>query len=495
MVGRKKELQILSDICELDNSSLVAVYGRRRIGKTYLINYMFQEYRRDCLFFDFTGASDVRREVQLINFVDQVYEWFRVRPNQKVDDWHGAFRFLKYTIDDEVEKRNHKEKVIIFLDEVPWIDPNNRDDFLSALGYFWNTYCEKRKNIVVILCGSNASWIKNRILEESTGPLYKRLTHKLPMYPFDFVETKEYLTEIKGFDIDSKSFMEIYMIFGGVAKYLSYLDSKLFISDNIDRIFFDIEGFMYDEYHAVFRSLFMDKADYHKSIIDALCSRPRGETINELSKSLNITLGAKLADAIAELESCGFIQGIGKFGNKKKGIKYIVSDMYLLFHHKWIKELSKNDIFNLPNGYWSSIVGTQPYATWSGNAFETVVITNVHSYLKARGAGGLFSGVYYWEYRAKEEDERGTQIDMVVEYGNGIYDIVECKYYNREYEITKDYAEVMRNKMVMFRKYGLKRTQKGELKMVFLTTYGLKKNSASNSLNIAGELTLDDLLG
>jgi hypothetical protein len=327
------------------------------------------------------------------------------------------------------------------------------------------------------------------------GPLYKRLTHKIPMYPFNLHETKEYLTDEKGFNLDNKSIMEIYMVFGGVAKYLSYLDARDSIATNINKLFFDTEGFMFNEYHAVFRSLFMERANYHKSLVEVLCTKARGLSVTELSKALNLSIGGKLLSAISELEDSGFIQGISKFGNKRKGIRYIVSDPYILFHHKWIKELSRNDVANLNEGYWSAVVGSQKYALWTGRSFEMVVITNVKTYLNARGAGGLFSGVYYWESKAKTEDEIGAQIDMVVEYGNGIYDIVECKFYNQEYDISKEYAQNMKNKMVMFRKYGLKRTQKGELKMVFLTTYGLVRNSAYNSLNISGELTIDDLLG
>jgi len=493
MIGRKKELKILNDICNQNGSSMVAVYGRRRVGKTYLINYMFKKYRTNCLFFNYTGICELSKEIQIANFIDRVYEWFRVKPTEIIGDWSSAFRFLKYTIDDEVQKRNHKEKVIIFLDEIPWIDPNNRDGFLSALGYFWNTYCEERENIVLIICGSNASWIKNKIFEETTGSLYKRLTHKIPLYPFTLSETKEYLIKEKGFELDNKSIMEIYMVFGGVAKYLSYLDSRLFISENIDRLFFDIEGFMYNEYHAVFRSLFMDRADYHKRIVTLLCSKTRGLTVSQIAKELSLSVGGKLLNAISELESSNFIQGISKFGNRKKGIKYIVSDPYILFHHKWIKDISKNDIANLPNGYWNSIVGSQKYALWTGRSFEMVAITNVRTYLDARGAGGVFNGVYYWEYRATDESEEGTQIDMVVEYGNGIYDIVECKFYNKEYEISKKYADNIRNKIAMFRKYGLKKSQKAELKMVFLTTYGVKRNAVFNSLNISAELIIDDL--
>ena len=145
MIGRKKEIKILNNLCDSKESSLVAIYGRRRIGKTYLINYMFKEYRKECLFFEFTGSSNLRTEVQIDNFVEQVYEWFKVEPTKKIRNWSDAFRFLKRTIDAEVERKRHKAKVIIFIDEIPWVDHSGKANFLSALGYFWNTYCEVRK--------------------------------------------------------------------------------------------------------------------------------------------------------------------------------------------------------------------------------------------------------------------------------------------------------------------------------------------------------------
>jgi AAA+ ATPase superfamily predicted ATPase len=341
MIGRKKEVKILNDLCDKNESSLVAIYGRRRIGKTYLVNYMFKEYRNECLFFEFTGTANMSSSTQINNFIEQVYEWFKVEPSKNIENWSDAFRFLKRTIDAEVERKNHKEKVIIFIDEIPWIDPSTRANFLSALGYFWNTYCEVRANIVMILCGSNASWIKSKIFEDAVGPLHNRLTQKIPMYPFDLKETKQYLLEVKGFHIDNKMITDAYMIFGGVAKYLSYLDPGKSIYENIDDLFFNLHGLMHSEYDKVFNSLFMNRADFHKSIIELLSSKRSGFTIQDIAKHLDISLGKRLIVTVDELLLCGFIQGISKFNQKSREIKYIIADPYILFHHKWVKDLSK----------------------------------------------------------------------------------------------------------------------------------------------------------
>jgi len=492
MIGRKKEIAVLNDLCDSQESSLVAIYGRRRIGKTYLVNYMFKEYRKECLFFEFTGTSNVRTEAQIDNFIEQVYEWFKVEPTKRIRNWSDAFRFLKRTIDEEVERKQHKAKVIIFIDEIPWVDPSGKANFLSALGYFWNTYCEVRKNVVMILCGSNASWIKNRIFEDAVGPLHNRLTKKIPMYPFDLKETKAFLLKKKGFDIDNKMVTDIYMVFGGVAKYLSYLDPKKSLYENIDELFFNLHGLMYSEYDKVFRSLFMNRANFHKSIIELLSSKRSGFTLNDIAEHLDISVGKRLISTIDELVLCGFIKGISRFNHKSRNVKYIIADPYILFHQKWVKALNKNDVASFSKGYWIGETRKQGYAIWSGYAFETAALINVDLYLKTRGLQGMFSGVYHWQYIAKKREEQGAQIDMVINYGNIIFDIVECKYYNDEYVISKEYGKNLKNKLKIFREYGLGAKQKAELRLVFLTTYGVKMNAEAHGLNITN-IVLDDL--
>ena len=472
MVGRKKEL--------------------KQLGKTYLVNHMFKKHRQNCLFFEFTGAYDANKRTQLDNFIEQVYEWFSVEPSFEIKSWSDAFRFLKRTIDAEVKKRNHQEKIIVFLDEVPWIDRSNKGGFLSALGYFWNTWCEKRENVVLILCGSNASWIRDKILKNSKGSLYQRVTHQISMYPFDLKETRAYLLEKKRFDLDNKSITDLYMIFGGVAKYLSFLNPKESVAQNIDRLFFSLHGSMYREYDELFKSLFADRADYYQSIIELLCHKRSGLSLTHIAKALDVSIGAKLTLAIAELEECGFIKGLAKYGNSVRSVNYMIVDPYVLFHHKWIKGFSRNDIAMLPRDYWFQTTQSQPYAIWTGYAFEIVAMINIELYLKARGSLGFFSGVYHWQHIAKNDEEQGAEIDMVVNYGNSIFDIVECKYYSDEYLISKEYANRLKNKLKMFRAYGVKSKQKAELRLVFLSSYGVKMNAEAHSLNVSNIL-LDEL--
>jgi len=483
MTGRKKEIDELTFLCEKDASALVAIYGRRRIGKTYLVNALFSQNSENCLFFSFTGTSDARAEIQIKNFIEQVYEWFRAEPSFEIKTWSDAFRFLKRTIDDEVKKMGTSKKIVIFIDELPWIDPLEKAGFLAALGYFWNTYCEPKQNILMILCGSNASWIKNKVLEDAKGPLHNRITKKLAMYPFDLSETKEYLIKEKGFDIGEKLATDIYMIFGGVAKYLSYLNPKKTLSNNIDELFFSLGGLMYGEYEKVFNSLFMSKVSSHKKIIDFLCKQRSGYTLTKTASALSLT-GAATKKYMEELEECGFVRGITKFGMTKREIKYIVADPYIYFYHKWIKSLSMNDILQISPGYWNKQTQTQSYSIWRGFSFESVMLQNMPLFLNAKGMSGIAATYGYWNTLAKKEGETGAQIDIVVDYGNNLYDIVECKYYSEPFEITKKYAQELKNKLYMFREYGVKRKSSVELNLVFVTSEGVKTNDAFHSLNI-----------
>jgi len=492
MIGRKQELSILNDICEEDKSKLVVVHGRRRIGKTYLIYYMFQEHRKDCLFFKFTGSADQDSSIQRDYFIEAIYEWFKVEPTKPISKWHEVFIFLKRVIDKEIEEKQHKDKVILFIDEVAWIDRHNKAGFLSAFGHFYNTYIERNDNLVVILCGSNASWIKNKILKDTSGPLYHRVDVEIPLLPFNLKETKEYLLKEKRFDIDDKSIVDIYMILGGVAKYLSYLDAKLSIAENINKLFFSLHAPLYNEYEALFKSLFYDRASNHRKIMDVLISKQSGFMMAELENLLEDIKISTLKSNIEELIDTGFIKPIGRFAHASKNTKYMVCDSFCNFFNRWVQPLSKNDIASLID-YFETKSLSHDYIIWQGFAFEMVCIANIDLYLKARGLSAAVKSIGYWDYTAQSEDDTGAQIDILIEYIGNTYDIVECKYYNDEFSIDKSYAKNLQNKKEKFIAHGIK-NKKFDLKVVMLTTYGTKVNQYYNQVPIAKSIDLSGLI-
>jgi uncharacterized protein len=493
VIGRKAEIKVLESLCNEPESKLVVIHGRRRVGKTYLVDYMFNEYQKECMFFDYTGDYDGDNHIQLKNFTNSIYSWFKATPRVRIDDWSDAFNFLKLTIENEIEKTNHKEKIILFFDEIPWIDKNDNHGFLSALGHFWNTYCVKNKKFIMILCASNASWVTNKVIKDKAGPLHKRVDKVINLKPFTLKETKEYLIKEKGYEADDMSFVDIYMIFGGVAKYLSYLDASKSISQNVDEIVFSLDGMLFDEYETVFYTLFRDKHQLHKAIMDALSTKQSGLDKTQLASALQLSPSdPRIGAVLNDLMQCGFVFDISKYGSIKKGNRYTICDPYSLFYKKWIEPVSKNEIAKV-SGYWTQKIGTPSYTAWSGFAFEIVCMANIEHYLEVRGTRGVFKGVYCWNYIAKSDDETGAQIDLVVEYTNNLYDLVECKYSNDEFVIDKEYSAKLLNKKNMFAKYGVGK-KRHDIKMVMLTTFGTKKNQYYHSANISNDITLAELI-
>jgi AAA+ ATPase superfamily predicted ATPase len=493
IIGRKKEIEILNSICEESKSSFVSIYGRRRIGKTYLVDQFFKSHRKEALFFDYTGAYQLSNDSQIKNFLNQINLWFKQESQKEITCWNDAFNYLTIVLEDEAKALKENQKIVIFIDEVQWIDPSGKNEFLGSLGYFWNSYCEKKGNVILIICGSNASWINNKIFQDSDGPFNRRTTKTIPMLPFNLQETKEYLQKEKNFLVDDKTVIDTYMVFGGVAKYLSYLDNTKTIAQNIDELFFNINGELYGEYEIVFRSLFRDRFKMHKSIMDLLISKRSGFNTSEIVAQSDFQMGSKLKTVLVELEQCGFIQSIAKF-NDERDTRYIASDPFSIFYNKWIEPYSKNKIAKFSKGHWSEIQKTTSYSIWAGFSFETICLINIDLYLKARGTNGVYKNHYYWQFSSKNNDEKGAQIDFVVEYGQGLYDIVECKYYNDEYALTQNDVINIKNKLEKFITHGIKKISKYELKLVFVSSYGLKMNQYYNRLNITSSIQMEELL-
>ncbi len=483
MIARKKEIRILKDYFHKKESQLLVIHGRRRIGKTYLVDYMFGEFKEKHIFFKFTGSANLKSSIQIDYFLEAINEWFKERPTVEINEWHKAFIFLNKII------KSKKEKIVIFIDEVAWVDRNNKSGFLNAFAHFYNTYKEKNDNLLAILCGSNASWIKNKILKDSRGPLYHRVDKEIALKPFDLKETKQYLEEKNGFKVGDKNIPDIYMAIGGIAKYLDYLDPNLFMNENMNNLFFDINAPLYNEYESMFKSLFADKGSHYKKIINHLSTKRIGYTLKELETQLKIKR-TSLQQHIDDLIDTGFIRGMNRFSQTSKDIRYMIIDSFVLFHHKWIKGISKNDLA-LYNSYYDTLLNEPSYKIWQGFAFEVLCISNIHLYLQARGIKQHIKHMGYWSYIAQNKAEKGAQIDILIEYENHTYDIVECKYYNKEFTINKDYADNLENKIDKFKE--TIKTKKYDLKLVMLSAYGTKDNAYSKGL-VNQDITLSDIL-
>lgn len=469
IIGRKKECDRLDECMNADQAQLVIVYGRRRVGKTYLIN----EYFENRFAFKITGAYGQPKEVQLKIFDTSLS---RQKRNNKLNskDWFDAFNNLR----DYLETLDTNEKQVIFFDEMPWLD-TQKSSFLAAFEWFWNDWASTRRNLVFIVCGSATSWMDEKIANNKGG-LFNRQTCKLFLKPFSLNEVEEYL-KYKNIEWSRYDIVQCYMIMGGIPYYLSLLNSKLSLSQNIDALFFTDRGELSDEFEHLYRTLFTNSASYIK-VVEALSKKKGGLTREELLKATGRQTGGDLSVILKNLELSGFIRISNFFNKKKKNALYQLCDYYTSFYFKFIKENYGKD-----DHYWSNAVDNPAKRTWEGLVFEQICRDHVSSIKKRLGISGVLSEESSW-YVKGDKEIHGAQIDLLISRRDHVTNLCEIKFSTGEYVIDKDYDLKLRNKIDAFRR---DTSYKGTIQLVMITTFGLKKNQYSSL--IQNQIVLNDL--
>ena len=468
LIGREKEIKTLQQAYQSEYSEFVAVYGRRRIGKTFLIreafNYQFA--------FQHTGVYKESLKKQLRNFRDAL-RMSGMKKAKIPTDWSDAFFQLAQFI-----KENKEEKKVIFIDEIPWLD-TPRSGFLSALEYFWNSFASARKDVLLIICGSATSWIINKVLKNHGG-LHNRVTYRIHLQPFTLYECEQYAKYL-GMRASHYDLIEYYMILGGVAFYWSRLDKGLSVAQNIDNMIFSETGFLHNEFNELYDSLFNEPESYLK-IIHALGTIRMGMTRDELVKEGGITSNGKLTRTLEDLTECGFIKRIPSYGGKAKDDLIQLVDNFTIFYYKYMKENLNND-----EHFWSNSYNSTIRSAWTGLAFERVCFQHIPQIKQAMGIAGVATQCYSWKTKG-DALSSGTQIDMVLDRRDNIINICEMKFSKGEYTITKDYAMALNNKVERF----IESTKnKKTILLTMITTNGVVHNEYWNQIQC--DITADEL--
>lgn len=469
MFGRENEKQTLLSLLDSDKSEFVAVYGRRRVGKTFLVretfNYNFA--------FQHTGLQDANINEQLEEFANSLII-AGIKKVKRPKNWSQAFFILGQYISTLPEG-----KKVIFIDELPWLDtPNSK--FVSALDHFWNGWATARKDIVLVVCGSITSWMMDKIVM-NYGGLHNRLTEQIYLRPFTLHECEEYAAQ-RNLGMNRRNIMETYMILGGIPFYWDMLRKDLSWAQNIDRMFFYPNGKMRNEFEALYKSLFRKPQTYIQ-VVTVLGTKKTGMTRNELIKSLREGSGGSLTKTLRELEQCDFIRSYNSIGKTKKDTIYQLIDNFTLFYFKFMADNTVND-----KNFWSGTITKPIYNAWSGLAFERVCFQHIDQIKHALGISGIISNVYSWIYVPKDTDEQGVQIDMLIDRDDNVINVCEMKFSQGEYELTEKYDLALRNKIVTFQT--ITKTRKG-VSLVMITSYGLKRNAWANG--VQRQITMDDL--
>ena len=466
IIGREHEQDILQHCVESPRAEFIAVYGRRRIGKTYLV----KQYFKDSFDFYTSGIYKVSRAEQLKQWQVQLNRYSgKKRPRPK--DWFEAFDQLR----DYLETRSNDEKLILFIDELPWLD-TPKSGFLRALEVFWNNWAADRLGLKLIVCGSATTWMTNKLLGDKGG-LHNRVTRPIHLAPFTLNETERYLKSIN-LDWSRGEAMDAYMILGGTPYYLSLLRPELSLRQNVDDLFFGQDAVLKSEYEFMFSSLF-NTAHTYRRVVECLSSKMKGLTRMEIAEAVKASDNGLLSEVLDNLEKCDFIRSYKAFGKKKRDLVYQLTDMYTLFYLRFVKNYK-----GMNDNAWSNMSDGRRNA-WSGYAFEQICLLHVNQIKKALGISGIASDVCAWNGTV---DDKSAQIDLVIDRSDKVISICEIKYGTSRYEVTKDYAEWMNVRREIFRKdTGTNKT----LHLTLVSPYGVV--SGKNTSILQNVITMDDL--
>jgi len=463
LIGREQETKILRELLTTNESEFVALYGRRRVGKTFLVE---QVYKKEIVF-AVTGLNKAEKDMQLENFTNALNE--RLKNTARVPttpkSWLKVFDILKQYLAGI--KRSHKK--VVFIDELPWL-ATSRSGFLSALENFWNSWASKRTDIILLVCGSAASWMISNIVRNKGG-LHNRITKRIRLLPFNLHETELYLKS-RGIRLERYDVLQLYMAMGGIPHYLKEVRRGQSAAQVIDEVCFSKDGLLRDEFENLYQGLF-HKPERYINVIKILAQTPKGLTRNELIKASKLSSGGTTSKIFAGLEESGFIVKYLPVGSNLKLALYKLSDPYSAFYLKFIANSRASG-----TGTWMKKMTSPTWRSWSGFAFERLCLSHIPQIKNALGISNIYTEESAWRKRGTS-GKQGAQIDLLIERGDRVVNICEIKFTEKPFTISKKYADELRTKMQTFQQ---DTKSKKTLFLTMITTFGLTENQYSNSL-------------
>ena len=467
IIGREKERRILSRCEQSDKPEFIAVYGRRRVGKTFLIAEHFDNK------FDFsvTAISGGSTKEQLNEFRNSLMRYYK-GDFPELKNWFEAF----FVLEEQLIRDTTVGKKVIFIDELPWFD-THKSGFLKALEHFWNAFASRQPDVLLIICGSAASWIITNLID-SYGGLHNRVTETITVEPFQLYECEAFYLS-RGIAFTRQQIAEAYMILGGIPYYMDVMDKMFGLNQNIDMLLFDKGARLGGELNRLYHSLFRH-AENHIRIVEVLADNNTGLTRQELLAASGITNGGGLTKILSELESCGFISRNSDINRKRNGEYYKLIDFFTLFHHRYLNKRANTD----PH-FWTNYLSDPAHRTWCGYAFERLCMAHIRQIKQRLGVSGVITEVY--AFRSSQQ-KGGAQIDMIIDRRDDTINLCECKYSSKPYTLTEhDIIDLERKKEVFLQETGTRKS----IHMTMITANGLTHNAFRNE--IRAEITLDDL--
>lgn len=476
MIGRKREIKELNNLYDNGRAELVAIYGRRRVGKTYLVDETFEGR----ITFRHAGLSPADEDAKglLRAQLDHFYNSLILQgmeTGKRPDNWLDAFLLLEQylqSIDDG-------SRQLVFLDELPWLD-SPRSGFLTAFEGFWNTWGCHRKNLMVIVCGSANSWVLDKLVNNHGG-LYGRVTYEIKLSPFTLRECEEFYHS-RGVHFSRYDITQSYMVFGGIPYYLGYVNKELSFAQNVDNLFFARSAVLKNEYDRLFDSVFTNP-EAIKSIVQLLYTRSSGFSRKEITEKLGISDGGTLSRNLNALITSDFVIKYVPFGRSKRDEHYKLTDPFCMFYLHFVKSQNKTN-----EKFWQQNTVSPAIVSWRGYAFEHVCFNHIEQIKHALGISGVITEHSAWSQRADDKD--GMQIDLLIERSDNVINMCEIKFTSNDFNVDKSYYKVLLSRAERLREMV---SPKISVQSTLITTYGLKHNEYSSAFN--NVITMDDLFG
>lgn len=460
LIGRKEEIYQLKRAYNSEYSEFVALYGRRRVGKTFLIRETF----KDMFTFQYTGVWNISNQEQLEEFHKTLIKQGLSSDTKPPKSWFDAFHYLE----DLIVTSQHDRK-IIFLDELPWMDaPNSK--FIQAFEHFWNGWASARKDILLIICGSATSWIINKIFRNKGG-LYNRVTYRLRLKQFSLAECEEFVIANR-LPFNRNMILEGYMVMGGVPYYWSKLDASKSLGQNINNLFLKENGMLRDEFNYIYAAIFNRPEKYLK-VIESLSGKKSGLTRDEIIKKSKLENNGQLSDILEDLTECGFIRKYCHTGKRVKDALYQLVDCYTLFYYQFVKSA-----YGVDEEYWLRLMRTPTYTTWCGLSFERVCLLHSRQIKIALGISGIMTHLFSWHVKANE-NHPGVQIDLLIDRADNVISVCEMKYAPNGYTMTASALKNIRTKLSVLRQYTPARKY---VEAILVTSNGVIRNQHSSEI-------------
>ncbi len=471
MVGRKPQLEQIELLKKSNKSEFVAIMGRRRVGKTYLIDNAFA----DTICFQMSGIQKGSTKVQLQNFQRKLLVCNKKKKiTNAPKDWGEAF----FQLQEYLETLSKKKKQAIFLDELPWM-ATAKSIFLQHLAHFWNDYLSKQNHFILIICGSASSWLVKQVTNDKGG-LHNRITSVIKLEPFSLLETSLFLAS-KNIQFAVQDVAKIYMAMGGIPYYLDDIQKGESATQAIERMCFEPGGKLNIEYDNLYKALFKN-AHIHERIVTTISSAQKGMLRSEIILKSKVQDGGPFNRAMQELLDCGFIITVNQYGQKKRDEVYKLHDEYTAFYHRFIKTNKK-----FTKGMWLQLAATQSYKSWLGHAYELLVFRHLPQVKQKLGIAGIYSEVSAHYYNMGKQG--GLQIDLLIDRKDNTINYCEMKYYEDNFAFTKTFSDSIKEKMIQFKNVSKTRKQ---IFLTMITNYAIKENEYSLEL-MQNNIVLDDL--